>query len=419
MGPSGSGKSTLMNLLGCLDTPTSGSYWLNNKDVSILSDNELAEIRNREIGFVFQTFNLLPRSTALENVSLPLVYAGLGADDRKVRASEVLNQVGLDDRMDHRPNQLSGGQRQRVAVARALVNSPSIILADEPTGNLDSKTSVEIMKLFEEIHKNGNTIILVTHEEDIAQHAERIIRLRDGMIELARMGASITLLARNKTKLEKVMKELSTSQDQKHHFLVADFDDIVNLEAVVSDYLRKGNSFNILVNNTGGPPAGPANAAPVEEYVTAFKRHLLANQVLVKLLLPGMKALDYGRIVNVISTSVKAPLPNLGVSNTVRGAVANWSKTLSRELGEFGITVNNVLPGATETGRLSSIIDNKAQKTGQDKEKVAAAMLEQVPLKRFAKPEEVANAIAFLASPAGAYISGINVPVDGGRTPNL
>lgn len=237
--------------------------------------------------------------------------------------------------------------------------------------------------------------------------------------ELARMGASITLLARNKTKLEKVMKELSTSQDQKHHFLVADFDDIVNLEAVVSDYLRKGNSFNILVNNTGGPPAGPANAAPVEEYVTAFKRHLLANQVLVKLLLPGMKALDYGRIVNVISTSVKAPLPNLGVSNTVRGAVANWSKTLSRELGEFGITVNNVLPGATETGRLSSIIDNKAQKTGQDKEKVAAAMLEQVPLKRFAKPEEVANAIAFLASPAGAYISGINVPVDGGRTPNL
>lgn len=183
MGPSGSGKSTLMNLLGCLDTPTSGSYWLNNKDVSSLTDNELAEIRNREIGFVFQTFNLLPRSTALENVSLPLVYAGMGGDDRKARASEVLDQVGLDDRKDHRPNQLSGGQRQRVAVARALVNSPSIILADEPTGNLDSKTSVEIMKLFEDIHKNGNTIILVTHEEEIAQHAERIIRLRDGMIE--------------------------------------------------------------------------------------------------------------------------------------------------------------------------------------------------------------------------------------------
>jgi len=183
MGPSGSGKSTLMNLLGCLDTPTSGRYTLNQKDVSALNDNELAEIRNKEIGFVFQTFNLLPRSTALENVSLPLVYAGLATADRNTRATEVLNQVGLADRMDHRPNQLSGGQRQRVAVARALVNKPSIILADEPTGNLDSKTSVEIMRLFEEIHKNGNTIILVTHEEDIAQHAKRIIRLRDGQIE--------------------------------------------------------------------------------------------------------------------------------------------------------------------------------------------------------------------------------------------
>lgn len=182
MGPSGSGKSTLMNLIGCLDTPTSGEYILNNKDVSKLTDDELAEIRNQEIGFVFQTFNLLPRSTALDNVSLPLVYAGLDKSSRDRRATEVLNQVGLSDRMDHRPNQLSGGQRQRVAVARALVNKPSIILADEPTGNLDSKTSVEIMKLFDEIHRNGNTIIVVTHEEDIAAHAERIIRLTDGLI---------------------------------------------------------------------------------------------------------------------------------------------------------------------------------------------------------------------------------------------
>lgn len=183
MGPSGSGKSTLMNLLGCLDTPTSGEYWLNGKDVSRLTDNDLAEIRNTEIGFVFQTFNLLPRSTALENVMLPLIYAGMGSKERKERAEEVLTQVGLDDRMDHRPNQLSGGQRQRVAVARALVNKPSIILADEPTGNLDSKTSVEIMNLFNEIHGNGNTVILVTHEEEIALHSKRIIRLRDGEIE--------------------------------------------------------------------------------------------------------------------------------------------------------------------------------------------------------------------------------------------
>jgi putative ABC transport system ATP-binding protein len=183
MGPSGSGKSTLMNLLGCLDTPTGGEYWLNGKDVSKMSDNELAEVRNTEIGFVFQTFNLLPRSTALENVSLPMVYAGKSNSERVSRATDVLEQVGLSDRMDHRPNQLSGGQRQRVAVARALVNKPSIILADEPTGNLDSKTSVEIMNLFKEIHALGNTVILVTHEEEIAQYAKRIIRLRDGIIE--------------------------------------------------------------------------------------------------------------------------------------------------------------------------------------------------------------------------------------------
>ena len=183
MGPSGSGKSTLMNLLGCLDTPTSGSYILNAKDVSQMTDDDLAEIRNKEIGFVFQTFNLLPRTTALDNVALPMVYAGYSKQERKERATEVLQQVSLSDRMDHQPNQLSGGQRQRVAIARALVNKPSIILADEPTGNLDSKTSVEIMQLFNDIHKNGNTVILVTHEEDIAAYAHRVIRLRDGLIE--------------------------------------------------------------------------------------------------------------------------------------------------------------------------------------------------------------------------------------------
>lgn len=183
MGPSGSGKSTLMNLLGCLDTPTSGSYVLNGSDASALDDNALAEIRNNEIGFVFQTFNLLPRSTALDNVALPLVYAGWGKEERIARAQEVLEQVGLGDRMDHKPNQLSGGQRQRVAVARALVNRPALILADEPTGNLDSKTSLEIMKLFDAIQAAGNTVVLVTHEEDIAQHAKRVIRLVDGNID--------------------------------------------------------------------------------------------------------------------------------------------------------------------------------------------------------------------------------------------
>lgn len=183
MGPSGSGKSTLMNILGCLDTPTSGHYTLNGKDVSEMDEESLAEIRNKEIGFVFQTFNLLPRTTALDNVALPMVYAGKSKTERNQRAAEVLKQVGLEDRMDHHPNQLSGGQRQRVAVARALVNRPSIILADEPTGNLDTKTSIEIMALFDEIHANGNTVILVTHEEDIAAHAHRIIRLRDGVVE--------------------------------------------------------------------------------------------------------------------------------------------------------------------------------------------------------------------------------------------
>lgn len=183
MGSSGSGKSTLMNIVGCLDTPTGGDYVLKGINVSQMSDNELAEVRNKEIGFVFQTFNLLPRSTAIDNVALPLVYAGISKADREERAMKVLTDVGLGDRVKHRPNELSGGQRQRVAVARALINNPAIILADEPTGNLDSKTSEEIMVLFEEIHRKGNTIIVVTHEEDIARHAHRIIRLRDGLIE--------------------------------------------------------------------------------------------------------------------------------------------------------------------------------------------------------------------------------------------
>ena len=183
MGPSGSGKSTLMNILGCLDTPTKGEYILNGINVSHMTDNELAEVRNEEIGFVFQTFNLLPRNTALDNVALPLVYAGVSKEKRNERAKKTLENVGLGNRIDHKPNELSGGQRQRVAVARALINNPSIILADEPTGNLDTKTSIEIMGLIEDIHANGNTIILVTHEEDIALHAHRIVRMRDGLIE--------------------------------------------------------------------------------------------------------------------------------------------------------------------------------------------------------------------------------------------
>ncbi|NOR73885.1 MAG: ATP-binding cassette domain-containing protein [Draconibacterium sp.] len=183
MGASGSGKSTLMNIIGCLDTATTGKYVLNGNDVSSMSDDELAEIRNSEIGFIFQVFNLLPRNTALENVMLPLVYAGIKKTDRKLIAEQTLTDVGLDDRMEHRPNELSGGQRQRVAIARALVNKPALLLADEPTGNLDSKISEEIMKLFAEIHKKGNTLLMVTHEEDIAKHAHRIIRLKDGEVE--------------------------------------------------------------------------------------------------------------------------------------------------------------------------------------------------------------------------------------------
>jgi putative ABC transport system ATP-binding protein len=191
MGPSGSGKSTLMNIVGCLDTPTTGSYMLNNKLVSEMTENELADTRNKEIGFVFQTFNLLPRASALENVALPLIYAGFNKSDRNEMAFQTLESVGLGDRAHHKPNELSGGQRQRVAIARALVNSPSIILADEPTGNLDTKTSYDIMNLFQELHDKGNTIIMVTHEDDIAHYAHRIIRLRDGLIEWDRKNENI------------------------------------------------------------------------------------------------------------------------------------------------------------------------------------------------------------------------------------
>ncbi|MEM0961660.1 MAG: ABC transporter ATP-binding protein [Bacteroidota bacterium] len=201
MGPSGSGKSTLMNVVGCLDTPTSGTYRLDGRDVGTLSDDELAEVRNRQIGFVFQTFNLLPRQDCLQNVELPLVYAGTSRAERKARATEALQRVGLGDRLDHKPNELSGGQRQRVAVARALVNRPAILLADEPTGNLDSATSDEIMRLFELLYREGNTLLVVTHEDDIAAHARRVVRLRDGVVETDEAVASPALAMADETEL--------------------------------------------------------------------------------------------------------------------------------------------------------------------------------------------------------------------------
>lgn len=238
-------------------------------------------------------------------------------------------------------------------------------------------------------------------------------------VQLAKMGAELILVARNEDKLQKAIEDLDNSAGQKHNYIIADFDDPDNLKTTVESFLAANGPVNILVNNTGGPPPGKAHLAPLDEYVTAFRRHLLCNQVMTQALTEGMKKLGEGRIINIISTSVKAPLPNLGVSNTIRGAVGNWSKTVANELGAFNITVNNVLPGATETGRLKSIISNKATKLGKTEEEVSAEMTAEIPMARFAKPEEVANAVAFLASPAASYINGINIPVDGGRTPNL
>lgn len=242
---------------------------------------------------------------------------------------------------------------------------------------------------------------------------------RQTAIELSKMGARIILLARNEDKLKEVLKSLDKNLNQEHDYIVADFTNPGELNRQIGAYINKGNAINILVNNTGGPKGGKAIDAPVEEYIDAFTQHLVCNQILVQNVVEGMKKTKYGRIINVISTSVKAPLKELGVSNTVRGAVANWSKTLSLELGPFGITVNNVLPGATNTMRLKEIIGNKSAKTGKSEEEIANDMTSSVPLGRIADPAEIANAIAFLASPAASYISGINLPVDGGRTPSL
>ena len=235
-------------------------------------------------------------------------------------------------------------------------------------------------------------------------------------IELASLGATVTLVARNEQKLATVLAELPKQNDQKHQYICADFSAPEALQEKVNAHLEAFGAAHILINNTGGPPGGPANAAQVDEFTAAFSNHLVCNHRLMQAVVPGMKAAGFGRIINVISTSVKQPLNGLGVSNTIRGAVANWSKTLANELGQFNITVNNVLPGATNTVRLQAIIENKAAKTGQTVEEVAAGMAAVVPMKRVAEAEEIANAIAFLASPAASYINGINVPVDGGRT---
>jgi 3-oxoacyl-[acyl-carrier protein] reductase len=239
-------------------------------------------------------------------------------------------------------------------------------------------------------------------------------------LELASLGASVVLLARNEESLKQVKEELSVTEAQRHDYLVADFSRPDELKDRVAEYLEKNNQpVHILINNTGGPPAGKAIDADAQQFVTAFQNHLLCNHLLVQALVEGMKTEKYGRIINVISTSVKQPIPGLGVSNTIRGAVANWAKTLAGELGEYGITVNNVLPGSTWTGRIKSIIDNRAQKTGETTDKIQKAMESEIPTRRFAKASEVANAIAFLASPAASYINGINLPVDGGRTGSL
>ncbi|MTI22629.1 SDR family oxidoreductase [Fulvivirga sp. RKSG066] len=235
-------------------------------------------------------------------------------------------------------------------------------------------------------------------------------------LELSKLGASITLIARNENKLQEVLEELHLEEGQRHHYICVDFTNIERLKTVIDQYLIKENKVEILINNTGGPAGGPITEAAPESFEAAFRQHLICNQILAQAVIPFMKKAEYGRIINIISTSVKAPLKGLGVSNTVRGAVANWSKTMATELGSFGITVNNVLPGATMTARLTSIISNKAEKTGQSEEEVKKGMLSQIPANRFAEASEVANAAAFLASPAAGYINGINVPVDGGRT---
>lgn len=235
-------------------------------------------------------------------------------------------------------------------------------------------------------------------------------------IELALLGATVILLARDEAKLKAVSEELDKSKGQKHTSICADFTDPSALQLKVEAYLQKNPPVHILVNNTGGPPAGPALAANPEEFLTAFSNHLVCNHLLMQALVPGMKTTGYGRIINIISTSVKQPIPGLGVSNTIRAAVGNWSKTLAMELAPFGITVNNVLPGAANTVRLQAILENKAQKTGKTIAEIKQEMISEIPAARIAEPNEVANAVAFLASPAASYINGINVPVDGGRT---
>lgn len=236
---------------------------------------------------------------------------------------------------------------------------------------------------------------------------------------LATLGAEVTLVARNESRLQEVLTTLDNSEGQQHNYLVADFAKPSELKNKLAEFISDEKPYSILINNTGGPPAGKAIDADVEDFRIAFNHHLICNQILVQAIAPGMKTLQYGRIVNIISTSVKVPLSNLGVSNTIRGAVANWSKTLAGELAPFQITVNNVLPGATNTERLSGIINNKAKSTSKDVEVIRQEMLKEIPLGRFCEPEETANAVAFLCSPAGSYITGINLPVDGGRTPSL
>lgn len=238
-------------------------------------------------------------------------------------------------------------------------------------------------------------------------------------MELASLGANIVLIARNAEKLAEVKEELDTTKGQEHHYIKADFSFPPELKHLVEEYIELNGPVHILVNNTGGPAGGPIIDAKIEEFKSAFSNHLICNHYLVQCVVEGMKKEGYGRIINIISTSVKQPLANLGVSNTIRGAVANWSKTLANELGQFNITVNNVLPGATDTGRLKSIIETKASKTGKSIDDIGTSMANESPMKRIAQPEEVANAVAFLASPAASYINGINVPVDGGRTGNL